>query len=123
MTIATIRATALAFIIAVGIPVAAFAHTMPIKKSGTLVDVICSSEVKTQADADKHTRDCALMGDCVKSGYGIVIDGVFHKFDAVGNRQAEAIFRNSKKTDHITATVDGTLQHEGDITVTKLTAE
>jgi len=119
----TIRAIALAFALAVGMPAIAFAHTMPIKKSGTLVDVMCAADVKSQADADKHSRECGLMEHCVASGYGIVIDGVFHKFDAEGNKQAEAIFRSSKKADHITATVEGTLQHEGDITVTKLTAE
>jgi len=103
-------------------PAAVFAHTSPIIKSGTLIDVMCS-EGATEASAAKHTAKCALMEHCAKSGYGIVIDGVFHKFDAEGNRQAEAIFRSTKKTDHITATVEGTLQHEGDITVTKLTAE
>ena len=58
---------------------------------------------------------------CVKSGYGIVIDGKFHKFDAEGNKQAEAIFRATKKTENLTVRVEGTLQHAGDITVTKLT--
>lgn len=118
----TIRAAALAVALAM-LPAAVFARTMPITKSGTLVDVMCSSDVKTQADADNHTRECALMDACVASGYGIVIDGVFHKFDAEGSKQAEAIFRSTKKTDHITATVEGTLEHNGDITVTKLTAK
>jgi hypothetical protein len=39
---------------------------------------------------------------------------------------ASAVFAHTvpiKKSDHVTATVEGTLQHEGDITVTKLTAE
>jgi hypothetical protein len=118
----TLRAAALAIALGVGIPATIFAHTMPIKKPGTLIDVMCSEGV-TDETAAKHTRECGLMDVCVKSGYGIVIDGVFHKFDAEGNKQAEAIFRASKKTDHITAMVEGTLQHEGDITVTKLTAE
>lgn len=119
----TLRAAALAFMLAVGVPAAVFAHTEPIKTTGTLMDVMCSGDVKTQADADKHTRECALMEHCAASGYGIVIDGKFHKFDAEGSKKAEAIFRDSKKADHITATVEGTLQHNGDITVTALTAQ
>ena len=102
---------------------AAFAHEMQINTKGTLVDVMCSADVKTQADADNHTRECALMDACVKSGYGIVIDGKFHKFDAEGSKQAEAIFRSTKKTDHITATVEGTMLHDGSIAVTHLTAD
>jgi hypothetical protein len=106
----------------VAIPVAVFAHTEPIDKTGVLMDVMCSKGA-TQELAAKHTRECGLMEHCVASGYGIVIDGVFHKFDAEGNKKAEAIFRSTKKTANITARVEGTLQHEGDITVDKLTEQ
>lgn len=117
MTIA-LRAAALA----VAVPSAVFAHTMPINKSGTLIDVMCSKGT-TVADADKHTRERGLIEHRAKSGYGIVIDGEFHRFDSAGNKQAEAILRSAKNVDHITATVEGTLQNEGDITVTRLAAE
>jgi hypothetical protein len=119
----TLRAAALAFLLTVGIPAAVFAQTESIKASGTLMDAMCAGDVKTQADADAHTRDCGLMTHCAASGYGIVIDGKFHKFDAEGSKKAEAIFRSTKKTDHITATIEGTLQQNGNITVTTLTAE
>jgi len=102
---------------------AAFANETKINGKGTLVDVMCSADVKTQADADNHTRDCALMDACVKSGYGIVIDGKFHKFDAEGSKQAEAIFRSTTKKDHITATVEGAIQDDGSIHVMHLTAD
>jgi hypothetical protein len=102
---------------------AAFAGETPITAKGTLVDVMCSADIKTQADADNHTRECALMDSCVKSGYGIVIDGKFHKFDAEGSKQAEAIVRSTKKEDHITATVVGTTLDDGSIRVKTLTAE
>src|SRR5262245_41223107 len=101
----------------------AFAHETAINAKGTLMDVMCAADVKTQADADKHTRACALMDSCVKSGYGIVIDGKFHKFDAEGSKQAEAIFRSTTKTDHIAATVVGTELEDGSIAVKTLTAE
>jgi hypothetical protein len=104
------------------IPAAVFAHTEPIDKTGVLMDVMCSKGA-TQESAAKHTRECGLMKHCVASGYGIVVDGVFHKFDAEGNKKAEAIFRSTKKADNITVRVVGTLQHEGDITVDTLTEQ
>ena len=95
-------------------------HTEPIDATGVLLDVMCSKGA-TDASAAAHTRECGLMEHCVKSGYGVVVKGKFHTFDAEGNKQAEAIFRATKKTDNITVRVEGTLQHAGDITVTKLT--
>ena len=114
------RIAILALALLAAVPAAFAAHTEPINTTGVLLDVLCS-EGATQASAAKHTRECGLMAECVKSGYGIVINGKFHKFDAEGSRQAETIFRTSKKTDNITVRVEGTLQHAGDITVTKLT--
>lgn len=118
-----IRIAILALAFAAAMPaVLVSAHTTPIKKTGILLDVLCSEGATTESAA-KHTRECGLMDACVKSGYGAVVDGKFHKFDAEGNRQAEAIFRSTKRTDNITVLIEGTLQHEGDITVTKLTAQ
>jgi hypothetical protein len=116
-----IRTALLTLVLVATIPAPfASAHTEPIDATGILMDVMCSKGV-TQESAAKHTRECGLMEHCVSSGYGIVIAGTFHKFDAEGNKQAEAIFRATKKASNITARVEGTLQHEGDITVTKLT--
>ena len=98
-------------------------HEQAINAKGTIVDAMCGPDMKTQADADKHERSCALMDHCREAGYGIVIDGKFHKFDAEGSKQAEALLRASEKADHITATVEGTLEHDGSIKVAKLTAE
>ena len=48
----------------------------------SVVDVACSK--KAAANADAHTRECALA--CEKSGFGIVTaDKKFLKFDADGN--------------------------------------
>ena len=53
----------------------------------SVVDVACSKKVA--ANADSHTRDCALM--CEKSGYGIITaDKKFLKFDADGNAKIVA---------------------------------
>src|SRR5258705_7308752 len=61
-------------------------------------DVACSKKVA--ADADSHTRDCALM--CEKSGYGIVTaDQKFLKFYADGNAKIAAALKSSDKADHL----------------------
>ena len=102
---------------------AAFAKDTPLNAKGTIVDVMCGADMTSQADADAHTKKCALSARCVTSGFGAVIDGKFHKFDAAGSKQAEALVTASKKTDHITATVEGTLLDDGSIKVTKITAD
>lgn len=102
---------------------AAFAADTPLNAKGTLMDVMCGSGVKSQAEADKHTRKCALMDHCAASGFGVVIDGKFHKFDAEGSKQAEAILKSSTKVDHLTATVEGTMLDDGSIKVSKITPE
>jgi hypothetical protein len=75
----------------------------------SVVDVACSKKVA--ADADSHTRDCALM--CEKSGFGIVTaDKKFLKFDADGNAKILAQLKTSDKTDRLRVNVSGDV--EGD---------
>jgi len=59
---------------------AAFAKDTPLNAKGTIVDVMCGADMTSQADADAHTKKCALSARCVTSGFGAVIDGKFHKF-------------------------------------------
>ncbi len=70
----------------------------------SVVDVSCSKKVA--ADADSHTRDCALK--CQKSGFGIVTeDKKFLKFDADGNAKIVEALKASDKADHLRVTVTG----------------
>src|SRR5258708_7818010 len=100
----------------------------PIKVSGFLVDKMCAaSHTKDKpADATKfsseHTKECGLMDDCVKSGYGVFADGKWYEFDEKGSKLALAIFNKTKKTDQIKVTVEGQL-HDGKILVGKLTED
>lgn len=106
---------------------AALAHE-PVKLSGYLVDVSCAADhVKDSAPeatkfASEHTKDCALMDECIKSGYGIFSDGKWYPFDEKGNQLAKAIFDKTKKKDHIKATVEGN-KHNDKILVEKITEE
>ena len=97
-----------------------------VKLTGYVVDVMCfaehvsaAPEAATKAAAE-HTKECALMADCVKSGYGIYVDGKWYPFDAKGNDLAKALFEKTSKKDHIKMIVEG-MKHDGKILVEKLT--
>lgn len=80
-----------------------------------LVDVNCSAKVA--AKPGEHPRSCAIQ--CSASGYGVIRDGKFLKFDAAGNDKALAALKASDKKDHLRADVAGDV--EGDtIKVTSL---
>jgi hypothetical protein len=97
-----------------------------VKLTGYVVDVVCAADhTKDNPEdatkfASEHTKECALMEECVKSGYGIFADGQWYPFDAKGNTLAKALFEKSAKKDHIKVTVEG-MKHEGKIIVEKLT--
>jgi hypothetical protein len=75
-------------------------------KDVSLIDSQCVDKVK--ANPDKHTVKCALS--CEDGGYGILTpDGKYLKFDDAGNKKALAALHSTKKTDHLRATVEGTV--------------
>ena len=80
---------------------------------GILLDRMCSTKIvadKDQAAAKAHGRDCLLMSDCVKAGYGVLTaDGRFVTFDAGGNQKAEQAVKASQKKDNIQVKVTGDL--------------
>jgi hypothetical protein len=58
--------------------------------------------------AEAHTRQCALMPECQKSGYGVYTsDNKFLKFDEAGNRKALAAIKASTKLDDLEVEVTG----------------
>ena len=70
----------------------------------SVLDVACST--KEAANADAHTRECALT--CEKSGFGIVTaDQKFLKFDANGNAKILTQLKSSTKVDHLRVNVTG----------------
>lgn len=113
---------ALALFITVAVTVSAHEK---VKLTGYVVDVMCfsehvkdSPEAATKAAAE-HSKECALMEACIKSGYGIYADGMWYPFDAKGNDLAKALFDKTSKKDHIKMTVEG-MKHDGKILVEKL---
>ena len=75
----------------------------------SIIDVACSK--KMAADADAHTRECALT--CQKSGFAIVTaDKQILKLDANGNAKVAEALKASDKPDHLRVNVSGDV--EGD---------
>ena len=97
-----------------------------VKLTGYLVDVMCAAgHAKDNAEdaqkfAAEHTKECALMADCVKSGYGIFADGKWYPFDDKGNKLAKSLFDKTASQDHIKVTVEG-MTHDNKLMVEKLT--
>ncbi len=76
--------------------------------SGILMDKSCAVDMKM--DAKSHDKDCGLMADCIKSGYGIVTeDGKFVPLDAKGNKDAQAWLKATKMKTNLKVTATGTM--------------
>ena len=85
---------------------------------GVLMDQACSGKAEVRVlstgieggmiVAEAHTRECALMPACEKSGYGIfTYDNKFLKFDPAGSRKALQAIKASKKLDDLEVEVTG----------------
>jgi hypothetical protein len=98
-----------------------------LKIQGVLIDEKCSPNAQTRVVsglnthleggivwAYTHTRKCALMPECQRSGYGLAThDNRFLKFDAAGNRKATELLRTSNKEDDLEVEVTGEVQGDG----------
>ena len=89
---------------------------------GVLIDQMCSYKAETRVAAGPrleggiivaytHTRQCALMPACQKSGYGVfTYDGKFVPFDEAGNQKALTYFKQSHQEDDFRVEVAGQMQ-------------
>jgi hypothetical protein len=85
--------------------------------NGYLADVMCSKRLtKDEKKAAKHTVGCALEEACAESGYGLIHEGAYHKFDDKGDRMAkewlEKLQAEGKQKDNLMIAVSGKM--EGD---------
>jgi hypothetical protein len=79
--------------------------------NGILMDKSCSVDMKM--DAKTHDKDCMLMADCAKSGYGVVTDaGKFIAFDAKGNKEVTNWLKTTKLKTNLKVTVTGTMDKD-----------
>jgi hypothetical protein len=98
------------------------ASAAPATVQGVLMDKQCSSKAEVRVApgarieggmlaAYVHTRRCALMPDCQKSGYGVfTYDNKFLSFDAAGSQKALAALKAAKKEDDLKVEVTGEIQ-------------
>jgi hypothetical protein len=97
---------------------AAAAHAEEIK--GILMDQMCSGKADLRISgatgtlvggrivAEAHTRECLLMPECQKSGFGVYTsDNKFLKFDEAGNHKALAAIKASTKLDDFEVEIAG----------------
>src|SRR5580692_5553075 len=94
------------------------AHAEEIK--GIMMDQMCSGKADLRISgatgtlvggrivAEAHTRECLLMPECQKSGFGVYTsDNKFLKFDEAGNRKALAAIKASSKLDDFEVEITG----------------
>ena len=81
------------------------------EKTGILVDAKCGANlVKEALKAASHPVSCALENE--ESGYGIIVDGKFLRFDDHGNRQARLLLKAAQKGSNLKVRVGGHFEGE-----------
>ncbi len=85
--------------------------------TGYLVDKMCGTAYVKSGDAAKaaekgmkHSKACALDDDCAASGYGIVSEGKYLKFDEAGDKVALDYLNESDKKSNFMVEVSGTAE-------------
>ena len=112
----------LSLIVFVGLPCSIAMAVGPSGETvkGILMDQKCSGKADLRISgssgllvggrivAEAHTKECALMPECIKSGYGVYTDdNKYLKFDEAGNRKALAAIRATKQLDDLEVEVTG----------------
>ena len=97
----------LLLVCALAIAAGAWGAQKKVTLTGILIDKACSKDPKTVPA--KHDKDCALMDDCLKSGYGVVTaDGKFTPFDTMGSKTALGWLNSTKAKSNLKVIVTGT---------------
>lgn len=94
----------------------------PETKTGVVMDAACGARVAANAEKTaKHTVACALMESCKASGFGLILEGRFLKFDPAGDEQALKLLEAAKVRENFRAEVTGEFS-EDDIKVSAMKA-
>ena len=80
----------------------------PDTRTGVVMDAACGARVAANAEKTaKHTVACALMESCKASGFGLILEGRFLKFDPAGDEQALKLLEAAKVRENFRAEVTG----------------
>ena len=94
----------------------------PETKTGVVMDAACGARVAANAEKTaKHTVACALMESCKASGFGLILEGRFLKFDPAGDEQALKLLEAAKVRENFRAEVTGEFS-EDDVKVSAMKA-
>ena len=77
---------------------------------GVVIDRDCAQDILKYGRQVivKKRRQCSLMKDYVRSGYGIITDDrKFLRFDDPGNKKVLALLRNTSERDNLKVIVTG----------------
>ncbi|MBK9314109.1 MAG: hypothetical protein IPM55_07680 [Acidobacteria bacterium] len=92
--------------------------------TGHIVDKACSARFANkenpQVASAAHTKNCALMEGCAKSGFGVFADGKYVEFDEKGTAMAKAALEKSTKDKGATFKVSGKMV-DGKLAVASIT--
>ncbi len=76
------------------------------EKTGILIDAKCGANLADQpSKAQAHPVSCAL--DSKDSGFGIIADEKFFRFDDFGNKQALLLLKATQKESNLKVRVGG----------------
>ncbi len=91
--------TSLAFAQAVSVSIPGTASTASeIKLKGDIIDNLCAGSQKPEVLSEfikTHTKECALLPQCVASGYSIFADGKLNKLDKASNAKIEEFLKKA----------------------------
>ncbi len=75
---------------------------------GYLLDSACGNKIASNlAKLQEHTVACALKKPCQESGYGLILDGTFMKFEEAGDKKALAFLQSTDMKSHVKVKVTG----------------
>ncbi len=84
-----------------------------VKINGFLIDNACAGAHVSDADfgdrVKKHSKSCALMDSCVKSGYAVYSESKLYKLDDNGNKAAADLLHSTDTAKGLQVTVEGTV--------------
>lgn len=77
---------------------------------GDIIDNMCAGGHKDDLAefVASHTKSCALMPNCIASGYSLFVDGKLHKFDDASNTKIEEFLKKSDSKLQVSVTITKT---------------